>query len=75
MSFMFFSNFVINKNIVQIYLTKIINIFEQQIVYIMLLIRRKLIVESNFKLECVDLIRFANRKFRFKFEFESNSNF
>ena len=31
----------------------------------------KLIIESNFKFEFVDLIRFASRKFRF----ESNSNF
>ena len=35
----------------------------------------KLIIESNFKLEFVDLTRFANRKSRFEREFESNSNF
>ena len=34
----------------------------------------RLIIKSSFKFEWIDLIRLANRKFRFEFEFESSSN-
>ena len=39
-SFMLFSNFIVNKNIIQIHLTKMINVFKQQIIHVMLSIDR-----------------------------------
>ena len=73
MFFMFFAWFIVYKNVIQIYLTKIVKKIEKQFVYVNLSIDE---IVDEFERHNVIFINFEKTKKRDKFfVFEIHSNF